>query len=421
MEIGKFLLYSQLILAVLVVIILISSVAAIYFWSRFEQLKPDLAKEKAPRISIVLPTWNEEKVILGKLENIYSQDYPKELLEVIIIDANSSDKTLDIVEKWINDKGLQKGNSIKIIKEKERRGKSVSINTAFGSASIDSEILMMSDVDCRLSDDAISRVARWFNNEEIGAVTGRQVLLNPSISKKTSEEESYRNFFTKIRIAESKLHSTPIFHGECAAYRKKALDGHKLVENANADDSQMAVSVIRSGFKAIYDPEITFFEMAPADGNANRIQKVRRAQGLVRHFWRNSDMLLDQSFGKFRRILALEYSLHILCPVLVVLGFIFGLGHISIVFTDPNFDLKSLTMFGGLSSTMILIDVIVALLLICGFLDIPFPLSKLSTTFLYYMLTLFWAQMLIIFGRSLHKWQQVPTVRESLKDYDKSK
>ena len=132
-------------------------------------------------------------------------------------------------------------------------------------------------------------------------------------------------------------------------------------------------------------------------------------------------MLLDQSFGKFRRILALEYSLHILCPILVVLGFIFGLGHISIVFTDPNFDLKSLTMFGGLSSTMILIDVIVALLLICGFLDIPFPLSKLSTTFLYYMLTLFWAQMLIIFGRSLHKWQQVPTVRESLKDYDQSK
>ena len=317
LEIGKFLLYSQLIFAVLVVIILISSVAAIYFWSRYEQLKPDSAKEKAPRISIVLPTWNEEKVILGKLENIYSQDYPKELLEVIIIDANSSDKTLDIVKKWINDKGLQKGNSIKIIKEKERRGKSVSINTAFGSASIDSEILMMSDVDCRLSDDAISRVARWFNNEEIGAVTGRQVLLNPSISKKTSEEESYRNFFTKIRIAESKLHSTPIFHGECAAYRKKALDGHKLVENANADDSQMAVSVIRSGFKAIYDPEITFFEMAPADGNANRIQKVRRAQGLVRHFWRNSDMLLDQSFGKFRRILALEYSLHILCPVLV--------------------------------------------------------------------------------------------------------
>ncbi len=402
-------------------IILFTTVIAIIRWSSLPGHKPvDGELVRMPQISIVLPTWNEEKVIEAKLADILSQDYPKECMEIIVIDAASSDNTIPIVENWITNNDLGGSKLVKIIKEEERKGKSVSINTAFKVADEDSEILMMSDVDCRLSSDALSKIANWFRDQDIGAVTGRQVLLNSATSKKTREEESYRDFFTRIRLAESNLHSTPIFHGECAAYRRKAIENHKLIENANADDSQMAVCSIRSGYRAIYDSEIIFFEMAPSDGKASRIQKVRRAQGLVRHFWRNFDMLFDNSFGQFRKALALEFSLHILCPIFVVLGFLSGFSHIIITTMEINFDLGNLLTIGFEDLVMLSIDSLVLFLLLSGFLNLPIPFSKVTITFFSYMLTLFWAQTLIIFGKSLHKWQQVPTVRDSLMIHDKN-
>jgi len=44
-----------------------------------------------PRVTIILPTYNEAKIIRDRLDNIYSQDYPKSLMEVIVIDPGSSD------------------------------------------------------------------------------------------------------------------------------------------------------------------------------------------------------------------------------------------------------------------------------------------------------------------------------------------
>jgi len=53
-----------------------------------------------PTISIVVPTYNEEKNIKRCLESIFKQDYPKKLLEVFVVDNYSEDKTVDIAKKF---------------------------------------------------------------------------------------------------------------------------------------------------------------------------------------------------------------------------------------------------------------------------------------------------------------------------------
>lgn len=401
-------------------LVILSLCLVVYFIRRWSKIDfPILAESSEPkRITIVLPTWNEEKVIASKLEDVISQDYPMEFVELIVIDSASEDSTIEIVENW--HKARKSPNpGFKLIKEKSRKGKSVSINHAFSSADPSSEILMMSDVDCRLERDVFSRISSWFSDPSIGAVTGRQILLNPDHSAKSSQEVSYRDFFSRIRIAESRLHSTPIFHGECAAYRRDALLGHKLVENANADDSQMAVSAVRSGFRSIYDPETLFYEMAPPDGRSSRIQKVRRAQGLVRHFWRNKEMVFNSDFGSFRKIMALEITLHILTPIFVFLGFLFGFAHLFSIIGEFGFDHGSMVSDTRLiESVMIYADLLVIFLLFSGFSGIPTPGGKLSLTFFNYMMILLQAIALILFGKSLHQWQQVPSVREALAEHD---
>ena len=411
----------QISLAALVISILILSIFLSSRWSKSRL--PNLQRSGEtllPKISIILPTWNEEKVIAAKLDDVESQEYPDDLLEVIIIDSASSDATINIVEKWISDRGFESGGKYRIIQEDSRRGKSYSINRAFDEADRESEILMMSDVDCRLAEGVVLMIANRFSDESIGAVTGRQILLNLDQNRKSAEEGSYRDFFSRMRIAESRFSSTPIFHGECAAYRRDAISGHKLVKNSNADDSQMAVSAIRSGFRSIYDPEITFYEMAPPDGRASKIQKVRRAQGLVRHFWRNRDMIYDQRFGNFRKVMALEFTLHIVLPLAMVIGFIAGFFHIGLLINDFGFQLNSVYSISLLDKLMLICDLFVMLLLTSGFFGIPIPGSRLSITFFNFMVTLFKAQILILTGRSLHQWQQVSAVRDILAEFDKN-
>ena len=182
----------------------------------------------------------------------------------------------------------------------------------------------------------------------------------------------------------------------------------------------MAVSAIRSGYRAIYDPEITFYEMAPPDGKASNIQKVRRAQGLIRHFWRNRDMVAQVRFGNFRKVLGLEFILHIILPIAVVIGFISGFSHIGLLINEFGLQTNFVHSLSLVDKLMLATDLFVILLLTSGLSGTPIPGGRLSITFFNYMITLFKAQVLIMSGRSLHQWQQVSAVRDILAEYDKN-
>jgi len=409
--------YLQLSSAITVLSILALASLSIYNWSKHESFQYDSQIQPLP-MSLVLPTWNEELVIKSKLEGIIGQNYPPNLLEIIVIDAGSSDRTLDIVSSWKNSLDIGNCPSVRIIKENTRLGKSVSINRAFSEARSESDILMMSDVDCRLSKDTLLNIGRIFHDKTIGAVTARQILINPDVSSSSEIETNYRDFYSKMRIAESLLDSTPIFHGECSAYRREAIREHRLIENANADDSQMAVAARISGFRSIYVPSLTFLEAAPPNYQSSNIQKIRRAQGLSRHFWRNKKHIFNNKMGNFRKILALEFSLHILLPWAVFLGFMFGFIHIGNLAYNGVYSIEIFYELPIIEQLLLFSDIMVILLLFLGRLGISAPLAKTSFTFFQYMVVLLKSHALILSGNSLHLWQQVPLVRESLNDFD---
>ncbi len=419
--------WSQTALAAATVLPFLAHRALAGRWSK-RQLPPlppppdPASSDRLPFISLVLPTWNEALIIEGKLRDVAAQEYPRDLLEVIVIDAASEDDTMRLVREWLDGhRGDAITDRFRIIEEEERQGKSFSINRAFAAAHEDAEVLMMSDVDCRLTPGSLMRVGRRFLDPTIGALTGRQVLLNPEQSKKTEEEATYRESFTIFRVGESIADSTPIFHGECAAYRRTALAGHRLIEGANADDSQMAVAVRRNGARAIYDPDLVFNELAPPDTSAQNIQKVRRAQGLVRHFWRNRDTWFRRRYGAFGWTMGAQGWMHIVAPWLMVLGFVTGIACLATAI--PEHGLTPLLSFAAsapaLLSVLLWVDIAVLGLLITGSLRLPVPLSGVTWTFFVYMLVLLRAQILILRGHSLHRWQQVSAVREALAEMER--
>jgi cellulose synthase/poly-beta-1,6-N-acetylglucosamine synthase-like glycosyltransferase len=59
-----------------------------------------------PKVSIIIPTYNEANLIESKLDNIISQTYPKELMEIIVVNSASSDDTSNIVREWMESTGI---------------------------------------------------------------------------------------------------------------------------------------------------------------------------------------------------------------------------------------------------------------------------------------------------------------------------
>jgi len=83
---------------IILFLIIVLTYGGYYFYiSKFTTKTIKRKKDFLPRITVVIPTYNEEKTIGQKLENIPEQTYPKELMEIVVIDSNSTDRTLRIV------------------------------------------------------------------------------------------------------------------------------------------------------------------------------------------------------------------------------------------------------------------------------------------------------------------------------------
>lgn len=264
----------------------------------------------SPFITILLPVRNESSIIIKKLEEIISYDYPIEKITLLVVDSCSSDDTGRIASDFL--KKERKPLKWEIISVKEP-GKSKAINHVLPL--IATEIFVMLDADAILKPDSVRRIVDWFHDECIGAVCGTQSIDD-------SLEPNYRKSFNKIRIGQSAINSTPIFEGSICAFRSSAIKGELIDPEINADDSQLALIVRRNGFRAIFDQDISFTEIGNWNWRQNLSRRIRRAQGLSRTFWRNKDLLFHRS-AKFRWIFRAEFFFHLLFPWLLLSSFAF--------------------------------------------------------------------------------------------------
>ena len=63
---------------------------------------PESVDSPLPRMTVIICVRDEELVIAGKLSDLSRKNYPRELLEVLVIDTGSSDQTMRVVEDWIS-------------------------------------------------------------------------------------------------------------------------------------------------------------------------------------------------------------------------------------------------------------------------------------------------------------------------------
>jgi len=284
------------------------------FTVKTKSLKIKKKNSYRPKVSLVIPTWNEENTIEGKLKNTLALKYPKNKLEVIVIDSGSTDNTKKIVKKF---------KRVKLIIERKRYGKAKALNKVFKFCKGD--VVVITDADSRLKENILLKAMPYFFDPKIGALTGKLVLINPEENVATKVEKNYRSLYHLIRNAESILDSTPIFHGPFSAFRKNIIEN--LFKDSVADDTELAFRVRKKNYKTILIDNAIFWEYTPTKLSERTKLKQRRAHGIIQVMLRFfSTFFFNPSYRLFGfLIFPVEFFMHVISPILIVVMMITSL------------------------------------------------------------------------------------------------
>jgi len=263
-----------------------------------------------PKVDLILPTYNEEEVIMDKLRNLVELDYPKDLMQVIIVDSGSTDRTLE------RERNFAEGNSdlrILVIEEGKRTGKASALN--LGLSRCAGEIVVTTDAGDQWEPSVLRSVLRYHADPSIGAVAAVEEILNASHSSATRSEVAYRAVHDFIRIGESKVHSTLILHGGLTAYKRSALV--KFDEHSGNDEA-VAIDLVAKGLRCvlILEAKSRYNDYYTWGGKVSR--KVTRAWALIDNYLRCLKLA-------FKGELKLPYSIFIPDIYLYLLNPLVGL------------------------------------------------------------------------------------------------
>ena len=137
----------------------------IYGWLRLKRFT-EIKNSFVTKVSIIIPARNEESNIENCLQNVFEQGFPKELMEVIVVDDHSTDKTL---EKITNYK-LQITN-LKVIRLNENKtGKKAAITSAIAEAN--GELIITTDADCIMGDKWIGTIVSYYEKYRPKMIAG---------------------------------------------------------------------------------------------------------------------------------------------------------------------------------------------------------------------------------------------------------
>jgi len=275
--------------------------------------KPRIVDKKQvfPSVSIIIATFNEEKVIARKLANTVELEYPRDKFEIVVVDSGSTDNTRLILKDFAQ--RIVNGTRIRLLTQEERLGKSAALNYALPQ--INSEIVVLSDADVMVNKDALLKMTSNFNDERIGAVSGIEVMQNPDESSTTKLEQGYRSFYNTLRLGETNLDSVVMCESELAGYRRELLE--ELPNKSICDDMELTLQIRKKGFRAIYDPAVLFYEYSPSEHISRIKHKIRRGQGNQQALMRFANILFRRKYGAFSSvIMPFEFFMNIVSPVL---------------------------------------------------------------------------------------------------------
>ena len=247
----------------------------------------------APAVSLIVSAYNEEKVIAEKIENCFAVDYPRELLEFIIVADGSNDCTAEIVQTFA-------AHGVKLLHQPTRRGKIAAMNRAVPFAG--GEILVFSDADAMLEPQAIRMLVANLADPKVACVGGEK-RIRQGASVQAKGEGAYWRYEAYLKRLDSNLNTAIGAIGELFAIRRelyRSMDEDLLIE-----DFVVTMHLVAAGWRVVYEPRAITWENASPSLAGEWQRRVRMAAGGFQAIGRLKGML-----NPMRGFAAFQYVSH---------------------------------------------------------------------------------------------------------------
>ncbi|PIN90518.1 hypothetical protein COU60_01715 [Candidatus Pacearchaeota archaeon CG10_big_fil_rev_8_21_14_0_10_34_76] len=242
---------------------------------------------KPEPVSIVMPCYNAEKNIGNAIESLLNLDWPKEMMEIIIVDDASKDNSVNIIEKYV-----AKYDNIRLIKHEKNSGcAAATTNTGVRAAKYD--YIAVADDDSTPKRDALRKMIGFLQNEkDVAAVTCSILAEHPEtfMQKLQGIEYAIIAWTRKLLDFVDSVYVTP---GPFALYKKEKLIEVGLFDVKNlTQDIEIVWRLLSHGYKARMSLATGVYSETPKKIGAWWKQRVRWTIGGIQTLLKYKHLLL---------------------------------------------------------------------------------------------------------------------------------
>ncbi len=248
----------------------------------------------APFVSIIVPVYNEEKVVVDSVKSLLELDYSN--YEIIIVNDGSTDNTKQVAESLVGyQKGLRGEVKISLI-DKPNGGKSQALNAGIKHSK--AEIVLCMDGDSQLTPQSVKVAIRHFTNPEIGAVAGNVKVLNRGKLFTDLQALEYIEGLNMARSAQSFVKLVNIIPGPIGLFRKNAVEEAGFYSNDTfAEDADLTLKILANGWKIYYEPNSISYTEAPEKLQQLLKQRYRWTRGILQSIRKHKKLMFDPTIN----------------------------------------------------------------------------------------------------------------------------
>jgi peptidoglycan-N-acetylglucosamine deacetylase len=290
---------------------------------RLRRRKVAAPGEFEPTVAVLIPAYNEEKVIARTIQSVLKSNYKN--LRVIVIDDGSKDRTYDVA-RAAYPKEIASGK-LRVLR-KPNAGKAQALNYAIEQ--IEEEFYVGIDADTVIASDAIARLIAHFIHSEIGAVAGNAKVgnrVNLWTRWQALEYITSQNF---ERRALDLFNVVTVVPGAIGAWRTEAVrtaGGYPV--NTVAEDADLTMNLLEQGYKVVYEDRALAFTEAPINANGLMRQRFRWSFGTLQAVFKHKAAFTkNKAMGLFAlpNIVIFQMLLPLVSPFIDVM-FVAGIVH----------------------------------------------------------------------------------------------
>ncbi|MBT3405400.1 glycosyltransferase family 2 protein [archaeon] len=300
-----------------------------YIWSFVVDTKKKrefLTDAELPKVSVIIPCYNEGDAVTKTLESITASNYPKGKLEIIFVDDGSTDDSLKFARGF-------KSKIVRVFAKKVNGGsKAAAFNYGFTKAT--GEIILSMDADTMVDPESIQRMVRYFKNKKVMAVTPSMIMSKvKGILERIQHVEYLMGLF--LRKAFASLNAIYITPGAFTAYRKSFMDKYGVYEEGNiTEDLEMALRIQSKGYIIENCPEAPVYTIPMNTFKTLLIQRRRWYFGLI------------QNLLKYKFMISKKYGdLGMFVIPIAVISVFFSLVVTGYLFIKTAFDVRGELLF----------------------------------------------------------------------------